>query len=142
MQVRKQLQNYFINNEEASGNISGAFFGLIEKRKWTKVSFVGAVDYGSSIPSDKSARVPSTAEEICVEITVKRNASTTIKFTQYIKTSGMYMGGYYNTDKYYASYAIGYNNDVIFLSKPWLKVVDNGIEYNNVDTVQVDVYYR
>ena len=31
MQVRKQLQNYFINNEEASGNISGAFFGLIEK---------------------------------------------------------------------------------------------------------------
>ena len=33
MQVRKQLQNYFINNEEASGNISGAFFGLIEKRK-------------------------------------------------------------------------------------------------------------
>ena len=30
MQVRKLLQNYFINNEEASGNISGAFFGLIE----------------------------------------------------------------------------------------------------------------
>ena len=35
MQVRKQLQNYFINNEEASGNISGAFFGLIEKFKVT-----------------------------------------------------------------------------------------------------------
>ncbi|RHU85744.1 hypothetical protein DXC26_00750 [Clostridiaceae bacterium OM08-6BH] len=33
MQVRKQLQNYFINNEEASGNISGAFFGLIENSK-------------------------------------------------------------------------------------------------------------
>lgn len=94
------------------------------------------------MPSDKSARVPSTAEEICVEITVKRNASATIKFTQYIKTFGTYMGGYYNNDKYYASYAIGYSNNTIYLSKPWLKVVDNGAEYNNADTVQVDVYYR
>lgn len=38
MQVRKQLQNYFINNEEASGNISGAFFCLIENISKKNVS--------------------------------------------------------------------------------------------------------
>lgn len=37
MQVRKLLQNYFINNEEASGNISGAFFGLIENMDHGKI---------------------------------------------------------------------------------------------------------
>ena len=41
--------------------------------EWTKVSFIGAVDVTASVPSDKCARVPSTAEEICVEITAKRN---------------------------------------------------------------------
>lgn len=100
------------------------------------------MDYGSSIPSDKCAKVPITAEEICVEITVKRNATATVKFSQYIKTSGTYMGGYYNSDKYYASYAIGYNDNTIYLSKPWLKVVDNGVAYDNGDTAQVNVYYR
>lgn len=115
---------------------------LTEKREWTKVSFVGAVNVAASVPSDKCARVPSTAEEICVEITVKRNASTSIKFSQYIKTYGSYLGGYYNSDKYYASYQLGYNNNIIYISKSWLKVVDNGIEYNNADTVKVDVYYR
>ena len=115
---------------------------LTKKREWTKVSFVGAVDVKLSIPSNKCARVPSTAEEICVEITAKRNASTTIKFSQYLKTPGTYNGGYYNSDKYYASYQIGYSNNIIYLDKSWLKVVDNGIEYNNVDTANVDVYYR
>ena len=109
--------------------------------EWTKVSFVGATD-APSIPSNKSAKVPSTAEEICVEITVKRRENTTIKFSQYIKTSGFYIGGYYNSDKYYASYAIGYSNNVIYLSKSWLKVVDDGTAYDNIDTAQVDVYYR
>lgn len=115
---------------------------LTEKMEWTKVSFVGAVDVTASVPSDKCARVPSTAEEICVEITAKRNASTTIKFSQYLKTPGAYNGGYYNSDKYYASYQLGYSNNIIYLNKSWLKVVDNGTEYNNADTVQVDVYYR
>ena len=110
--------------------------------EWTKVSFVGAVDVAVSVPSDKCARVPSTAEEICVEITAKRNASTTIKFSQYLKTPGAYNGGYYNSDKYYASYQIGYSNNIIYLNKSWLKVVDNGTAYDNSDTVQVDVYYR
>ena len=110
--------------------------------EWAKVSFIGAVDVTASVPSDKCARVPSTAEEICVEITVKRNASTSIKFSQYIKTYGSYLGGYYNSDKYYASYQIGYSNNIIYLNKSWLKVVDNGTTYDNSDTVQVDVYYR
>ena len=114
---------------------------LNEKMEWTKVSFVGATD-APSIPSNKSAKVPSTAEEICVEITVKRRENTTIKFSQYIKTSGFYIGGYYNSDKYYASYAIGYSNNVIYLSKSWLKVVDDGTAYDNIDSAQVDVYYR
>lgn len=115
---------------------------LTEKREWTKVSFKGAVDVTASIPSDKCARVPSTAEEICVEITVKRNASTSIKFSQYLKTYGAYLGGYYYSDKYYASYQLGYSNNIIYMYKSWLKVVDNGAEYDNADTVQVDVYYR
>ncbi|MCC2125266.1 hypothetical protein [Hominiventricola filiformis] len=122
--------------------LNGDITQLTEKREWTKVSFIGAVDVTASVPSDKCARVPSTAEEICVEITVKRNASTTIKFSQYLKTPGAYNGGYYNSDKYYASYQIGYSNNIIYLNKSWLKVVDNGTEYNNADTVKVDVYYR
>ena len=122
--------------------INGAIASLTEKMEWTKVSFVGAVDVAVSVPSDKCARVPSTAEEICVEITAKRNASTTIKFSQYLKTPGAYNGGYYNSDKYYASYQIGYSNNIIYLNKSWLKVVDNGTAYDNSDTVQVDVYYR
>ena len=122
--------------------LNGDITQLTEKREWTKVSFIGAVDVTASVPSDKCARVPSTAEEICVEITAKRNASTTIKFSQYLKTPGAYNGGYYNSDKYYASYQIGYSNNIIYLNKSWLKVVDNGTEYNNADTVKVDVYYR
>ena len=108
---------------------------------WTKVSFVGVAD-APSIPSDKSAKVPSTVKEIYVEITVKRRENTVIKFSQYIKTSGFYIGGYYNSDKYYASYAIGYSNNTIYLSKSWLKVVDDGKAYDNTNTAQVDVYYR
>lgn len=115
---------------------------LTEKREWTKVSFVGAVDVTLSIPSNKCAKVPITAEEVCVEIIVKRNVSTTIKFSQYLKTPGDYIGGYYNSEKYYGSYQLGYNNNIIYLNKSWLRVVDNGVEYNNADTVQVDVYYR
>lgn len=122
--------------------VKAAVSELTEKREWTKVSFKGAVDVTASIPSDKCARVPSTAEEICVEITVKRNASTSIKFSQYLKTYGAYLGGYYYSDKYYASYQLGYSNNIIYLYKSWLRVVDNGVEYNNADTVQVDVYYR
>lgn len=122
--------------------VKAAVSELTEKMEWTKVSFVGAVDVNVSVPSDRCAKVPSTAEEICVEITAKRNASTTIKFSQYLKTPGAYNGGYYNSDKYYASYQIGYSNNIIYLNKSWLKVVDNGTEYNNTDTVQVDVYYR
>lgn len=122
--------------------VKAAVSELTEKREWTKVSFKGAVDVTASIPSDKCARVPSTAEEICVEITVKRNASTSIKFSQYLKTYGAYLGGYYYSDKYYASYQLGYSNNIIYMYKSWLKVVDNGAEYDNTDTVQVDVYYR
>lgn len=122
--------------------LNGDITQLTEKRKWTKVSFKGAVDVTASMPSDKCARVPSTAEEICVEITVKRNASTAIKFSQYLKTYGTYLGGYYYSDKYYASYQLGYSNNIIYMYKSWLKVVDNGAEYDNTDTVQVDVYYR
>ena len=130
------------NLAEVNAGMQKNITDLNEKMGWTKVSFVGAVDVAVSVPSDKCARVPSSAEEICVEITVKRNASTSIKFSQYIKTYGSYLGGYYNSDKYYASYQLGYNNNIIYLSKSWLKVVDNGTEYNNADTVKVDVYYR
>lgn len=126
---------------KVNSKLNGDIASLTEKMEWTKVSFVGATD-APSIPSNKSAKVPSTAEEICVEITVKRRENTTIKFSQYIKTSGFYIGGYYNSDKYYASYAIGYSNNVIYLSKSWLKVVDDGTAYDNIDTAQVDVYYR
>ena len=126
----------------ASHTRYGDIASLTEKREWTKVSFVGAADVAVSVPSDKCDRVPSTAEEICVEITAKRNASTTIKFSQYLKTPGAYNGGYYNSDKYYASYQIGYSNNIIYLNKSWFKVVDNGTTYDNSDTVQVDVYYR
>ena len=125
-----------------TGNVQQNINSLTEKREWTKVSFKGAVDVTASIPSDKCARVPSTAEEICVEITVKRNASTSIKFSQYLKTYGAYLGGYYYSDKYYASYQLGYSNNIIYMYKSWLKVVDNGAEYDNTDIVQVDVYYR
>lgn len=127
---------------KVNGKLNGDIDNLTEKMEWTKVSFIGAVDVTASVPSDKCARVPSTAEEICVEITAKRNASTTIKFSQYLKTPGAYNGGYYNSDKYYASYQIGYSNNIIYLNKSWLKVVDNGTAYDNSDTVQVDVYYR
>lgn len=130
------------NNSKKIKETVTAVNKLTEKMEWTKVSFVGAVDVAVSVPSDKCARVPSTAEEICVEITAKRNASTTIKFSQYLKTPGAYNGGYYNSDKYYASYQIGYSNNIIYLNKSWLKVVDNGTAYDNSDTVQVDVYYR
>ena len=128
--------------QEEYDQLNGDIASLTEKTEWAHVSFVGAVDVTSSIPNTKCARVPSTAEEICVEITAKRNASTTIKFSQYLKTPGAYNGGYYNSDKYYASYQLGYSNNIIYLNKSWLKVVDNGTEYNNADTVQVDVYYR
>ena len=128
--------------DTAISKLNGDIDNLTEKRKWTKVSFVGAVDVTLSIPSNKCAKVPITAEEICVEITVKRNVSTTIKFSQYLKTPGDYIGGYYNSEKYYGSYQLGYNNNIIYLNKSWLRVVDNGVEYNNADTVQVDVYYR
>ena len=127
---------------EVNAGMQKSITDLTEKTEWAHVSFVGAVDVTSSIPNTKCARVPSTAEEICVEITAKRNASTTIKFSQYLKTPGAYNGGYYNSDKYYASYQLGYSNNIIYLNKSWLKVVDNGTEYNNADTVQVDVYYR
>ena len=127
---------------EVNAKMRSHITNLTEKTEWAHVSFVGAVDVTSSIPNTKCARVPSTAEEICVEITAKRNASTTIKFSQYLKTPGAYNGGYYNSDKYYASYQLGYSNNIIYLNKSWLKVVDNGTEYNNADTVQVDVYYR
>ena len=127
---------------EVNAKMRSDITNLTEKMEWTKVSFVGAVDVTASIPSNKCARVPSTAEDICVEITAKRNASTTIKFSQYLKTPGAYNGGYYNSDKYYASYQLGYSNNIIYLNKSWLKVVDNGTEYNNADKVQVDVYYR
>ena len=130
------------NLAEVNAGMQKSITDLTEKREWTKVSFIGAVDVAVSVPSDKCARVPSTAEEICVEITAKRNASTTIKFSQYLKTPGAYNGGYYNSDKYYASYQIGYSNNIIYLNKSWLKVVDNGTAYDNSDTVQVDVYYR
>lgn len=130
------------NLAEVNAGMQKSITDLTEKMEWTKVSFVGAVDVAVSVPSDKCARVPSTAEEICVEITAKRNASTTIKFSQYLKTPGAYNGGYYNSDKYYASYQIGYSNNIIYLNKSWLKVVDNGTAYDNSDTVQVDVYYR
>lgn len=130
------------NNSKKIKETVTAVNELTEKMEWTKVSFIGAVDVTASIPSDKCARVPSTAEEICVEITAKRNASTTIKFSQYLKTPGDYIGGYYNSEKYYGSYQLGYNNNIIFLNKSWLKVVDNGTEYNNSDIVKVDVYYR
>ena len=127
---------------EVNAKMRSDITNLTEKREWTKVSFVGAVDVTLSIPSNKCAKVPITAEEICVEITVKRNVSTTIKFSQYLKTPGDYIGGYYNSEKYYGSYQLGYNNNIIYLNKSWLRVVDNGVEYNNADTVQVDVYYR
>ena len=127
---------------EVNAKMRSDITNLTEKREWTKVSFKGAVDVTASIPSDKCARVPSTAEEICVEITVKRNASTSIKFSQYLKTYGAYFGGYYYSDKYYASYQLGYSNNIIYMYKSWLKVVDNGAEYDNTDIVQVDVYYR
>lgn len=130
------------NNSKKIKETVTAVNELTEKREWTKVSFKGAVDVTASIPSDKCARVPSTAEEICVEITVKRNASTSIKFSQYLKTYGAYFGGYYYSDKYYASYQLGYSNNIIYMYKSWLKVVDNGAEYDNTDIVQVDVYYR
>lgn len=130
------------NNSNAISELDTSVTELTEKRAWTHASFVGAVDVTASIPSDKCARVPSTAEEICVEITVKRNASTSIKFSQYLKTYGTYLGGYYNSEKYYASYQLGYSNNIIYLHKSWLKVVDNGTEYDNTNTVQVDVYYR
>lgn len=130
------------NLAEVNAGMQKSITDLTEKRKWTKVSFVGAVDVTLSIPSNKCAKVPITAEEICVEITVKRNVSTTIKFSQYLKTPGDYIGGYYNSEKYYGSYQLGYNNNIIYLNKSWLRVVDNGVEYNNADTVQVDVYYR
>ena len=116
---------------------------LTKKREWTKVSFVGSSNsVEEAISSKKCANVTNTAKEITVDITVKRNASASIKFSQYIKTYGSYPGGYYNSDKYYASYQIGYSNNIIYLSKSWLKVVDNGTEYDNADTVKVDVYYR
>ena len=130
------------NAQDAFDKLYGDIDNLTEKREWTKVSFVGAVDVTLSIPSNKCAKVPITAKEICVEITVKRNVSTTIKFSQYLKTPGDYIGGYYNSEKYYGSYQLGYNNNIIYLNKSWLRVVDNGVEYNNADTVQVDVYYR
>lgn len=96
----------------------------------------------NAISSGKCASVPNTAKEIVVDITVKRNAATQIKFSQSIKAYGEYVGGYYNSEKYYASYQIAYRLDIIMLYKSWLKVVDNGTTYDNSDTVQVDVYYR
>nr|DAR04550.1 MAG TPA: hypothetical protein [Bacteriophage sp.] len=122
---------------------SAPFYLLTEKTDWTKVSFVGSSNsVDEAISSKKCANVPNTAKEITVDITVKRNSATTIKFSQSIKTYGEYCGGYYNSDKYYASYQIVYRRDIIMLYKSWLKVVDNGAAYDNSDTVQVDVYYR
>ena len=43
MQVRRLSLSCFINNEEASENISGAFFGLNEKTKNTHVSYYGLI---------------------------------------------------------------------------------------------------
>lgn len=130
------------NAQDAFDKLYGDITQLTEKREWTKVSFVGAVDVTLPIPSNKCANVPSTAEEIYVEITVKRNVSTTIKFSHYLKTPGDYIGGYYNSEKYYGSYQLGYSNNIIYLNKSWLRVVDNGTAYDNSNTVQVDVYYR
>lgn len=116
---------------------------LTEKTDWTKVSFVGSSNsIDEAISNKKCANVPNTAKEITVDITVKRNSDTTIKFSQSIKTYGEYCGGYYNSEKYYASYQIVYRRDIIMLYKSWLKVVDNGTAYDNSNTVQVDVYYR
>lgn len=128
---------------KVNSKLNGDIIGLSEKTNWTKVSFVGSSNsVDEAISSKKCANVPNTAKEITVDITVKRNSATTIKFSQSIKTYGEYCGGYYNSDKYYASYQIAYRRDIIMLYKSWLKVVDNGTAYNNADTVQVDVYYR
>lgn len=131
------------NNSKKIKETVTAVNELTEKTNWTKVSFVGSSNsVDEAISSKKCANVPNTAKEITVDITVKRNSATTIKFSQSIKTYGEYCGGYYNSDKYYASYQIAYRRDIIMLYKSWLKVVDNGTAYNNADTVQVDVYYR
>ena len=136
--------------EVCAGNItmigsgkSAPFYLLTEKMDWTKVSFVGTSEsVDNAISSGRCASVPNTAKEIVVDITAKRNAATSIKFSQPIKAYGEYVGGYYNSEKYYASYQIAYRRDIIMLYKSWLKVVDNGTTYDNSDTVQVDVYYR
>ena len=126
-----------------TNELSETTTALTEKTEWTKVSFVGASEsIDNAISSGKCASVPNTAKEIVVDITVKRNAATQIKFSQSIKAYGEYVGGYYNSEKYYASYQIAYRRDIIMLYKSWLKVVDNGTTYDNSDTVQVDVYYR
>ena len=129
--------------QEEYDQLNGDIISLSEKTDWTKVSFVGSSNsVDEAISSKKCVNVPNTAKEITVDITVKRNSATTIKFSQSIKTYGEYCGGYYNSDKYYASYQIAYRRDIIMLYKSWLKVVDNGTAYDNSDTVQVDVYYR
>ena len=131
------------NLAEVNAGMQKSITDLTEKTDWTKVSFVGSSNsVDEAISSKKCANVPNTAKEITVDITVKRNSATTIKFSQSIKTYGEYCGGYYNSDKYYASYQIAYRRDIIMLYKSWLKVVDNGTAYDNSDTVQVDVYYR
>lgn len=63
MQVRKQLQNYFINNEEASGNISGAFFGLTEKRNWQRIAHI---EKSTSGKVTISAETLKTAKEYMI----------------------------------------------------------------------------
>lgn len=131
------------NLAEVNAGMQKSITDLTEKTDWTKVSFVGSSNsVDEAISSKKCVNVPNTAKEITVDITVKRNSATTIKFSQSIKTYGEYCGGYYNSDKYYASYQIAYRRDIIMLYKSWLKVVDNDTAYDNSDTVQVDVYYR
>lgn len=68
MQVRKQLQNYFINNEEASGNISGAFFGLIEKCtiSYEEVEFEEKIGKGHTTAGDVAIAIPNHDSKILV----------------------------------------------------------------------------
>lgn len=128
--------------------VKAAVSELTEKTEWTKVSFTGAAEsFDEAISSGKYAHVPNTVKEIRVIITFKRNNVSSVRFSQYIVPDDIpyeHLGGYYNSEKYYASYMVVYSKqkEAVLTYKSWLKAVDNGVEYNNADTVQVDVYYR
>lgn len=136
------------NNSKKIKETVTAVNELTEKTEWTKVSFKGAAEsFDEAISSGKYAHVPNTVKEIRVIITFKRNNVSSVRFSQYIVPDDIpyeHLGGYYNSEKYYASYMVVYNKqkEAVLTYKSWLKAVDNGVEYNNADTVQVDVYYR